>query len=266
MTQSDIDTINSWVNSSRDYADGLNLLVKHTKNQSLRRIYEGREHRYANKLLYEVKKLANSPVQPSVIQVNQPAQSKVAAAASKPVPVRYDLQNFVPDPNLPAIIVRLIAEFSDKYKQRSMAHGALKKLPPDNRQVNIDYRKILVDKILGYSDRMDELQSYHNDYTNLGTIPDESVLYPIKKTVAEDSLPDKREALVTLRLNVRKCLNRYNNQLNFQTSTRQSVKNPMPAGPKRTALLAKIKESNIQLAKLDQRIVGMSKIIEELDN
>ena len=57
MIQSDIDSINSWLASDRDYDQGIAILVKHSRNPSMKRIFQGREHRYATKLSYEIGKL-----------------------------------------------------------------------------------------------------------------------------------------------------------------------------------------------------------------
>jgi len=53
MTQSDIDSVNSWFNSERDYNAGEALHEKYSRNNALKRIFPGKETRFAFKLAYE---------------------------------------------------------------------------------------------------------------------------------------------------------------------------------------------------------------------
>jgi len=224
----------------------------------MKRIFEGREYRYAVKLAYELRKLI--PDKPSL-----PTQElkKVKPSGLKyPWPVKPDLQEIpLNDPNLPPIIIRIIAEFSDLYNNRSIAHKSLKAIPPDNRQENVEYRRIIVEKIRAYSDRMEELHHYHEQFNTMNIIPDQQILYPSKKPVAPTPEPDDLDKLAHLRSNLIKSLNRDNNLLNFQAITKQPVTSPMPAGPRRTALLSRIKERKTEIAKLNSRLDGINKVL-----
>jgi len=258
MTQQEIDTIHAWLDSGRNYADGIRLLEKHSKNQAMTRIFEGREYRYAVKLAYELRKLITD--KPS-LKAPEPKKVK-PSGLHKPWPVNLDLQEIrQTDPNLPPIIVRIIAEFSDLYNNRSIAHKSLKAIPPDNRQENVEYRRITVEKIRGYSDRMEELHHYHEEYNTKNIIPDQQILYPSKKPVAPTPEPDDLDKLAHLRSNLIKSLNRDNNLVNFQAITKQPVSSPMPAGPRRTALLSRIKERKTEIAKLNSRLDGINKVL-----
>jgi hypothetical protein len=139
MTPSDQLAINTWLDSSRNYDEGLKLLVKHSRNPAIGRMFEGREHRYANKLAYEISKLLLASGSLEKSSIPKPVKP---VALIKPIPSAIDLQDaLATDPNLPAILVRVIAEFSSKYKTLSMAHYALKAIAPDNRPESVEYRR-----------------------------------------------------------------------------------------------------------------------------
>lgn len=258
MTQYEINEINTWLGSDRNYQAGLTLFEKHSKSSALKRIFQGKESRYAGKLMYELKKLVPSSPTP-VIAATKP----VTLSKLKPVEPKNSYIESIgePDPTLPPIIRRMIAQFSDLYKSRSIAHNSLKAVPPDNRAENMELRRIIVEKMKGYSDRMDELQFHHNEFKTKNIVPDEQILFPDKKQKAPPVETDNLDELSRLRLNLQKSLNRDNNLLHFQTPTRQPAANEMRAGPKRTALLSRIKEKKTEIARLTSRIDGITKVL-----
>ena len=258
MTQKEINEINAWLNSERNYQGGLQLFEKHSKSTAMKRIFQGKESRYAGKLLYELRKLMPSGPTPDI-----PAAKPVKLSGLKPAePANSFIESIgEPDPNLPPIIRRLIAQFSDLYKSRSIAHHSLKAVPPDNRTENMELRRIIVEKMKGYSDRMDELQYHHNEYKTKNIVPDEKTLFPGKTQKAPPVELENLDELSRLRLNLQKSLNRDNNLLHFQTPTRQPAANEMRAGPKRTALLSRIKDKKTEIARLTSRIDGINKVL-----
>jgi hypothetical protein len=258
MTQLEINEINAWLNSKRNYKAGLQLFENHSKSTAMKRIFQGKESRYAGKLLYELRKLILSgptqdisvvkPVKLSGLKPAEPSGSFIESIGE-------------PDPNLPPIIRRIISQFSDLYKNRSIAHNSLKAVPPDNRTENMELRRIIVEKMKGYSDRMDELQYHHNEYKTKTIVPDEEILFPGKSQKTPPVETENLDELSRLRLNLQKSLNRDNNLLHFQTPTRQPASNEMRAGPKRTALLSRIKEKKTEIARLTSRIDGINKVL-----
>ncbi|MFA6482287.1 MAG: hypothetical protein WCW62_06905 [Bacteroidales bacterium] len=258
MTQNEINEINAWLNSERNYQAGLQLFEKHSKSTAMKRIFQGKESRYAGKLLYELRKLIPSGPTPDI-----PAAKPVKLSGLKPAETANSLIESIgePDPSLPLIIRRLIAQFSDLYKSRSIAHNSLKAVPPDNRVENMELRRIIVEKMKKYSDRMDELQYHHNEYKTKNIVPDEETLFAGKTQKSPSVESENLDELSRLRLNLQKSLNRDNNLLHFQMPTRQPATNEMRAGPKRTALLSRIKEKKTEIARLTSRIDGINKVL-----
>lgn len=258
MTQNEINEINAWLSSERNYQGGLQLFEKHSKSTAMKRIFQGKESRYAGKLLYELRKLI--PPGPTS---DIPAAKPVKLSGLKPAELANSFIESIgePDPNLPPIIRRIIAQFSELYKNRSIAHNSLKAVPPDNRVENMELRRIIMEKMKGYSDRMDELQYHHNEYKTKNIVPDEEALFPGKTQKSPPVESENLDELSRLRLNLQKSLNRDNNLLHFQTPTRQPASNEMRAGPKRTALLFRIKEKKTEIARLTSRINGINKVL-----
>jgi hypothetical protein len=258
MTQNEINEINTWLSSERNYQSGLEIFEKHSKSTAMKRIFQGKESRYAGKLLYELKKLIPSGPTPDI-----PATKLVKLSGLKPTEPANSFMESIgePDANLPPIIKRLIAQFSDLYKNRSIAHNSLKAVPPDNRTENMELRRIIVEKMKSFSDRMDELQYHHNEYKTKNIVPDEETLFPGKTQKAPPVESENLDELFRLRLNLQKSLNRDNNLLHFQTPTRQPASNEMRTGPKRTALLSRIKEKKTEIARLTSRIDGINKVL-----
>jgi hypothetical protein len=202
----------------------------------MKRIFQGREHRYATKLSYEIDKLI------SEVKLSKPPATKPV----KPSPLKVvtgeteTLADDTSDPNIPPILRRIIAEFSEKYKSRSIAHHSLKAIPPDNRPENVEYRRIIVVKIAEYSDRMDELYQSHQEWINKNIIPVEFRLYPPKfKTIPKPD-PVHISDLIRARMNLIKSLNKDNNMLAFGTVSKQPIPNEMREGPKKTELKKRI--------------------------
>lgn len=259
MTPSDQLAINTWLHSSRNYDEGLKLLAKHSRNPAIGRMFEGREHRYANKLAYEISKLllaSGSLEKPSMPKPVKPV------ALIKPIPSAIDLQDaLAADPYLPAILVRVIAEFSSKYKNRSMAHYALKAIAPDNRPESVEYRRIIVGKIGEYTDRMDELHVAHQNWMHQNIIPDELRLYPPKLRTIPKPDPSNPADLLRARMNLMKSLNKDQNMLAFGSISKQPVANEMRDGPKKTELKKRIALKIKKIAELTTRINDTSQNI-----
>ncbi len=73
--------IRNWLNSERNYEDGVFLYDRYGRNQQLKRLFPGRKERYAEKLAYELGKLigitfnSGEPA-PAADPVKQPAEEK----------------------------------------------------------------------------------------------------------------------------------------------------------------------------------------------
>jgi len=264
MLQIDIDAINSWLNSDRNYEVGVQLFSRFSNNMVLKRLFPGKERMYAGKLGYELKKL--SAKMPTAVQSTTPAKTASLKPSSIPVLPNPSepTSEFIslmdsPGQDAPLIVRKICAEWSTRYKERSIAHNSLKAVPGDNRPESVSSRKVLVDKMAEYSERMDFLFNLHQDWKNQNTVPDEALVYPPK--VAKPMPVDQTslEDLIKTRLNLQKSISQDSNFLNFCNRSRQPLPNPMSPGPKRTALEKRIKDKKAQIVKLTVQIDGINK-------
>lgn len=261
MTAADSKDIQSWLESDRDYEEGVRLFNLHSRNTVLKRIFPNKEARYANKLAYELGKIiSRRPVEELKKLPNQ------KPSPLKPSPEPENKENFESmflvsgDSGQPKVIRRIISEFSELYKQRSIAHNQLKRLPPDNRPENVEGRRGLVGQIARYSDRMDELYAAHKSWTETQVLPEENILFPV--TGIPEPVPQEEvgKELTRIRLNLMKSLNSDLNQLSFQSIRKQPVGNPMPAGPKRDLLEKRIKAKQKKIDDLKLQIHGLGHV------
>ena len=266
MLQIDIETINSWLNSDRDYNVGVQLFSKLSNNTVLKRLFPGKERMYAGKLGYELTKLAAK--MPTAVQYSAPV--KPASLKPSSIPVLPDpgepLVEFVslmasPGQDAPLIVRKICAEWSTRYKERSIAHNSLKAVPADNRPESVSLRKVLVDKMAEYSERMDFLFNLHQDWKNKNVVPDEALVYPTIEAKVKSVDQTSLEELIKTRLNLQKSVSQDNNFLNFCNRSRQPLPNPMSTGPKRTALEKRIKDKKAQIVKLTAQIDGINKSV-----
>ncbi len=255
MDQQHIDEINAWLNSDREYQTGVKLFDQHSKNKTLKNLFPRKDIRYAGKLAYELGKIAGI-----VPTVDKAGDHELKPSALKPeTTIRDDYEPLIADdPDQPPIIRRIIAEFSALYKNRSTAHNSLKGIPPDNRAENVSMRQVIVEKMAGYSSRMEELYTAHQDWLNKNILPDELVIYPPKVLKAPKAGILPLEELSRQRLNLQKSLSRDNNLLHFGTPTKQPMVSEMRPGPKRNELLKRIKEKKVEIENLTTKINGLN--------
>jgi hypothetical protein len=258
MTQNDTDAITSWLNSDRDYNAGVSLFEKYSRNHALKRIFPRKEARFAFKLAYELEKLIPSNPKP---ELQEPATPKPSGL--KPVSTGSTYLDAIKneDPNLPKVIRQIISEYSTVYNHRSILHNSLKKIAPDNRPVNVESRRVVVEQISELSDRMEELYEAHQVWLNDKTLPDENRLFPSKKLAPVQTEVDAIGDLVKRRMNLMKSLSKDNNLLAFGSTTKQPVVNEMRDGPKRNALEKRIFKKKAEIATLSTQIDGLNKVL-----
>jgi hypothetical protein len=257
MTQQNIDEINLWLNSGRNYSQGVALFDKHSRNLALKRIFPGKEKRFASKLSYELRKLVSA----------SPTTDIIPAKPTKPSglkPIKQDVADQIladTDPSLPKVVRRIITEFSKSYNHRSMLHTALKKAPTDNFPPTVEIRCKLVGEISGISDRLDELHQSHQAWNDHKTLPDEEKLFPTNNHQPKPEVIETLAGLIRARLNLMKTLNKDYNLLNFSSLTKQPMENPMRDGPKRNAVDLRIKTKLAKIKELTTKIDGINKSI-----
>jgi hypothetical protein len=261
MTTKENQEIKSWLDSDRNYPEGVRLFSLCSRNVVLKRIFPNKEVRYANKLAYELGKLI---VQQPGAETKRIPNLKPSPLKPSPTPEKQESPDSIflstGDFSQPKVIRRIMAEFSELYKLRSMTHNQMKRVPPDNRPENVAVRRDLVTQMARHSNRMDELFAAHKNWTETRILPDENILFLLIVNPEPDLKEDPVQELIRIRLNLMKSMNSDLNHLNYQNTRKQPVGNPMPAGPKRLQLEKRISEKQAKIDELKVKIHGLNKV------
>lgn len=238
--------IKSWLDSNRNFAEGVLLFQKYGKNPSLKRLFPGRENRYAGKLAYELGKLIG--IKPGA---GLETPEKLSSKKPNPVPGKEPGKKLQETgDSIPRIIGALIKRKQEIYNQRSLLHHELKKVPPDSRSENDQRRKEISDRIARISEELDHLAEVQNQYELTKVEPDPELVFGKKEAINPPEIDT--DALVKKRLNLLKSIVRDKVQLDYQATKKSKEKNPMPNGPKRTLFEQRIKHKNDQIAEIDK--------------
>lgn len=279
-----------WIQQGCNFNAGLNLLAEIGKNKQLPRIMAGHENRYAGKLLYELCKAAGfslsefqqikESLQQIVEQFNSQAQEgdppvDDPTAGDPPAddpPTDIPPVNNSPEDNPPAdetqgekkvpeSIEKVIKEHADLFKLRAQLHEQMGGLPEDNNDDTVKKRKNLSDSIALISPRIDIMFAAKEAFYNNGLLPDMAVLFPEPKAEAEpaqDNLPSEPDELKKIKKNLQSANTKDQNMLEYQDAKKGDKSNPIPPGPKRLKLETRINERNVQIEKIDFKLLSCS--------
>ena len=213
----------NWLESPRDYSTGVDLYLKYGKNNNFKRTFPNRENRYANKLAYELAKLAGI----SLVEYHKNYQKRVF----QPVAVGSKKQ-------IPEIIKKIKSELADLHRLRSHLHRKMTEIDPENSPDNMLKRKVLLSDIKKISSRSDLLYEAKESYFNNGILPDSSILLlPTKDKTLTPPNALSGEDRIKRRANLRSSLSKDKRKIEG-----------MPDGPKKEKILTRlaIKEKEIQ--------------------
>jgi len=287
-----------WIQEGCNFNAGLNLLAEIGKNKQLPRIMAGHENRYAGKLLYELCKAAGfslsefQQIKESLQQIveqlschlgddlnsqaqdcDPPADDPPAgdpSADDSPIdnpPVSNSPEDNPPadetsgEKKLPESVEKVIKEHADLFKLRSQLHEQMGGLPEDNNDETVKKRKNLSDSIALISPRIDLMFAAKEAFYINGLLPDLAVLFPEPKAEAEpvqDKLPSDPDELKKIKKNLQSANTKDQNMLEYQDAKKGDKSNPMPPGPKRLKLETRINERNVQIEKIDFKLLSCS--------
>ncbi len=241
--------ISTWLNSNRNYTEGVLLYQKYGKNQSMKKLFPGREKRYKDKLAYELGKIIGFTLTKRIplvrtIEVKDPVPE--LAEDMEPLPGKPPMT----EDSVPKIIAAIVIKMQELYQKRSVLHGKMKLIAADNRPENVLERKEFSDAIALLSDEMDHLASFKNQYDESGSIPEIQQVFgkpsPGKPAEVDFEMAEKQ------RLNLQKSIARDRILLDYQSKTKLREQNPMPNGPKRVLVEKRVKEKLAAIKELDK--------------
>ncbi len=244
--------ISQWIECGAPYDEGVALFARHARNKTLLRVLPGRSSRYADKLEYELRKLAGLP---------QPVKKLVPSSLPAPDPHSFhfaELEEGLPGKEdeeageTPESIQKLRDEFTRCYNQRSILHKELRQIEGGNSAKIVARRKILVDQIRGLSLRLDELLPVYEAWKYEGTVP-EGEIQPMNFALQEDPKELKKKID-----NLKKTISKDKLFLEYQAVKKLASPNPLPHGPRRHELEERIKAKQVEMDELKSRLNGLT--------
>lgn len=243
--------ISNWLNSERNYSDGVFLYDRYGKNPVLKRLFPGRENCHARKLAYELGKLIGI----GFAEFNSGEMiipEKEEPETNNPVTrVRvHPLHDVAKGIFYPSVIDRIKAEMSSLYNERAMLKTQQNNVPDENTDENTLKRKALIEVIEAISIRLDVLFQAKKAFLETGTLPEEKELFG--KPESDIASPEKLEKR---RKNLRSYISKARSMLDFQSEKKpkNGKVNPMPDCPKREQLVKQITAWENEITEIEKK-------------
>lgn len=251
------DKITQWWLAGCDYDSGVAMYLIHGKNQVLKNCFPRRKLKYFDKLRYQLCKdvgldwlkmppfTKTSPVA-FTVALKKVDESKL----SEPLPVN--------DSQYPKEVRRVIYEYSEAYKDRSMLHSEMAQLT-DNSEDSCNKRSAYLSRIKKLSERMNFLYAARKAYEETKQLPNIALLWPkeIQQIQLADDLPNDIDVLKSMKKNIQVSMVKDRNMLNYQQVTKGSVNRPMPSGPKRMEIEKRIQSKLKRIEEIEFKIVNL---------
>lgn len=256
--------IKTWIDDpNRDYAAGVALLAKHSKNKSLvNHFAKGTPRFWMSKLVYELRKAAaKASVEKPAIKV---AVKRDTTPGKKADPVPQWMRE---------VIDSAKREISSLYSEIDMMHSALYDLGTSNEPEVVKARAKILEKRKPLIERADLMYQLKEDYFSAEGGNRAAIAERLKALIG-DSMAQKRAVekaedtassaaalsdidLIKRRSVLRTAITKTKNMLDFQSVRTGSEPSPMPDGPKRKEYEAKLKglrkELNAVISEIEKR-------------
>lgn len=245
-----VDEVTRWIGDGKTYDDGVALYARIGRNPALKRIFPGRGDRYADKLEYELRKLAGLPepvkqLAPSSLPAPDPHYRHLLDIES-----RLESETDTGATHLPEPVSSLAREFVEAYKRKALAHKELKAVGGDNNPEAVVRRQPLVEEIHRLALRLDELWPSYEHWRKEGDpVPDDPASREATSPEALQELKNKID-------NLKKTLSKDRLFLEYQAVKKLAAPNPLPHGPRRTELENRIKAKEAEMDELKRRVHG----------
>ena len=173
---------------------------------------------------------------------------------------------------MPEVMQLVVKAYADAYKQRAKLARQRTEIGEANDDESVERRKnigIQMDQLTSY---MDALAPLKEAYDHEGTVPDRATFDSIKNysmvtkcVAAVDQRPKVTVGKVdyhlmyTVQLRTRRKsltnqITRKENQLLYQSNSKQAVENPMPDSPKRVKLLKQVENLKAERSKVEYEL------------
>lgn len=256
-----------WIQSGCNYQQGSMLYSQFGKNSFLKKDFQGKEHKHATKIIYELCKsvgldysqLQREKLIPELEEktlVKKPEQKAVKLSdipEDKEIPEILEVKNIT---EYPPILRRIIAEYAELFQERSKMHRIMAEMPEGNSQSLKTKRAEIFYIIKSLSARQEFLYSIQQQYELNGEILPEDEIWPTPKPEAKPELPDDPEQLRKMKKNQQSANSKDQNLLDYQSLIKSDTKKPMPAGPKRMRTENRMKARLKFIQEIDLKLAG----------
>lgn len=272
-------TIDEWIEKGCDYNTGVEIFAQLSSNKSLVTFFrqdprfKERPVKLYNELMKLKAKESDVAVASVVIKPLPPkAPPKLTVETSSrdvkfPNPYKLTITKTFEDGELtnvtaeaidtyPPVIQSAIDMLSSFYKEKAKLWNEREQLGYDNTADIVAKRKKLSDAIVDITNKMDPLYKIRNDYVASGIVP-ETITPSSITTESKDELPNSIEDLKALKKGVQTNIAKDRNRLEYQSPNKQKVKTPIPEGPRRTAVEARIAERLELVKKIDEKLKSL---------
>lgn len=233
-----------------DYETGIEILAEH--NPRLARVFTGRSHRYAKKLIYELKKIARKNAKPTSIPLTRPVKThghlsrpiRDVSQSSPPIKTHSRVSQSPPPvkthgrvsppipPPIPPQVENVVKEHARLFQLRSQLAEQRAKIPERNTQPNNKRRKALSEAIQELSEKIELLYQQKEQYYENNIIPGTEPQTPFADYTMKE-LTHRRKL-------TKKYINDIRTELDYSALKKADKKNPLPPGKKRDRLTEKL--------------------------
>ena len=243
-----MEDIIQWLASGKDYAEGVRIFGRHSKNPALLRHFQCTTAKFAAaKLEYELRKFV-----------------KGAAATSQPPRTVITTPKPMQPTAVPDTIAQAKNELYELFTAISTAHRKLYELGEGNSEDIVAQRRRILEDRLPLIRRYEKLYPLKEKYFDTGEVPAELVRM-VREKVEEQPAPvpmDGRAELEKLsdmellkkQHSIKVNINKTRNRLEYQALKKLDTPNPMPDSPLRTKLEAKLNDLRNQYATITKII------------
>jgi hypothetical protein len=266
MNEHQLDVI-AWWYGRRDYSTGLALLSKYSKNKVIvHTLNKPGKERFINnvhKLHYEVTKAVHLDWLKMPKDTTPDIPSKeIPPAEDTPREVIPQVKKKLPDEpteetedldQYPKVIRRLLYESSNLYKKRSMIHADMRMVDQSNSEKNTELRKTLLAEIKAISAKLEFYFPFIDNYKKTGIVPEADTVWP-EEIPAPPQEPKTLEQLKKMKWSLHRENSKDRCKLLYQQRTKAEKENPMPAGPKRDAVVSRLKLREQKMAEIETQI------------
>ena len=266
--------VEKWLENGGNYAEGVELLRKYSRNRMLVRRYERSAERYLGgtlrALLVRMAKAqgGRQPGRASVVDAGQQPNTAAEGAGQQPSTAAVTDGGQEPGGDgaaaareVPAVVAEAKSLLHELWVAMSAKQVELRDVGEGNSEREVAERKRIMAERDPIIKDYNELYGLKEEYYERGEVPEElermvrRLRGEATEATAKSLWADMSDLELTKARKAKKMqLTRCENQLNYQSNRREPERRPMPDGPKRHQIESKHKTLQAELRDMDLEI------------